>query len=341
MLNKNTQRGISYNSWSNDFVLEWGNSIFLNKKDLAPLEQIMLHRDNKISSSDIVYFTAASKLPRFKYKEYIETNKINPKKTNRIDYANTFILSINELKTLAQKFDEYCVIPVNEILNHSNNDLKKYVYDNNLHEVFIKKEYLIDYAEKNPNNKFPFSKTKINSFRVEELNKIYSGWGSASVESYIDLFNYLVPKLDKIKIILDESFSEIMNAGLIIDEEIYNNIAGMLSTKDNISMGMEIISNCDFKNSQMYILILLNEFYKKFDSKNKTSNFKNCLNYFKEYPISLNWEHFVKYLVKENKDEQEQKIINEYIKRQINTKYKNCCFIVNDIKVKELPLCHK
>jgi hypothetical protein len=196
MLNKNTQRGISYNSWSNDFVLEWGNSIFLNKKDLAPLEQIMLHRDNKISSSDIVYFTAASKLPRFKYKEYIETNKINPKKTNRIDYANTFILSINELKTLAQKFDEYCVIPVNEILNHSNNDLKKYVYDNNLHEVFIKKEYLIDYAEKNPNNKFPFSKTKINSFRVEELNKMYSGWGSASVESYIDLFNYLVPKLD-------------------------------------------------------------------------------------------------------------------------------------------------
>jgi len=336
MINKTTTKLVSYGSWRNEFMFEYGDHYLINKKDISLFSQIEQHRNNKIDSKDTVYFTKASKLPRFKYKEYIENKKINPKKTNRIDYADTFILSINELKgELLKSFAEYCTVPVLDIRSSASTELKDYIIKHGITEVLILKEMLIHWAE--TTNNFPLSKTKINSYTVDEYNKAYTGWGSGTIESYIDIYNYLESKLNSVKIIFDESFSEEMNEGLIIDEEVYNNIANMLSSDDsnNISMGIEIISNCDFKQSNIYILLLINEFWKKFNSKNITANFKNCLNYFKQYSFGFNWDKFVGILINELRSDEDKKAINKYIKRQLNNKYKDS-FKIEEIKIKGL-----
>lgn len=73
------------------------------------------------------------------------------------------------------------------------------------------------------------------------------------------------------------------NDSVIIDEEIFNNLTQMLQSTDddNVVLAMEIMANCNYKESLMYLEILFKENHyniNRIHSKNHV-NFKSLLSY--------------------------------------------------------------
>jgi hypothetical protein len=307
--------------WREDEPSTFPTSIF--SEDLTPLDEFEKHRPNKIQDNDVIYFTKTSKIPRFKYKDFIEGSGLKVKKTNRIDTANTYITNLNEIKNLykGNKFDTYYIIPINDIRKHVD-PLKLKFYSG---DVLVK--YSDDVA-------FPLTQQQLSQYKRVEAYFISRGWGENKEMEAIDSYNYLTSKLSTCKIIFDETITETANEGTVIDEEVYHNMVNMLKSTDegNISLAMEIMSNADFVKSKHYILFLLNEFNDKFTSTNKTQNFNNCLRYFRPYKYYVSWDAMVNAMMSEEMNEDEALLVKKYVMHRLNGRFGKY-FKVNDINV--------
>src|SRR5688500_6779049 len=74
-----------------------------------PLSWFDSHKINKILPGDQnVYFTQFSSLPKYKLKNYFEKEGIELHKTNRVEYAETFVLRYQAIKSFYTEFNQYC-----------------------------------------------------------------------------------------------------------------------------------------------------------------------------------------------------------------------------------------
>ena len=292
------------------------------------------HKNNVIESKDKVYFTKTSTIPRYKLKEYLDNNKINLDRTNRREKATTYIVNFNAIKYLKKELIEYntdgeCVkVPIDEyerVVGFMTNDVKKYI---NLY-----------------NPSFVLSKDTdlINTCPNAELIKIHlitSGWGYDKKTGILDSINLVLEKVNISKIVFDETLLEQCTKEITIDSEIYESIRSMLNSKDegNVSLGIEMISNCNYVDSKHYILFLLNEFWNgSIKRATKTTNFVNCLKYFQQYRnvISNHWQLLVDQLLKENPTNEHEEIIKNYIINRINatSSYRGANFKIKEVKL--------
>lgn len=297
-----------------------------------PLNEILTHKTNTLEATDKVYFTKSSSIPRYKLKEFLELAKVELNRTNRIEQANTYVASINAYKefiyNISDRHNRYYVIPADDMTPYVARGYKKQINERNLTTVLARESDIKSNAQGLNISKYPL----INIIPID------NGWGSSKMKNITDSFVYLANKKNDIKIIFDETLIEMCNSGVVIDEEIYENLSSMLNSdnKENISLAMEIISNSDLVQSKIYILMLLNEYHMEFKMVDKTTNFKSLLNYFSSYYelINKNWEVFVDAMLKEHCSTDEEKAaMKKYMLSRLNEHMKNwgCKMKIKDI----------
>jgi len=296
-----------------------------------PLTELMKHRSNSLDENDKVYFTKSSSIPRYKLKEFLDLTKTNLNRTNRIEQATAYIASINAFKELIYGFNEdkyntYYVIPADDIQPHAARGYKTEVIQRKLETVLLKESDIKH-----------FSALKSEKYPKITIIPHDTRWGGAKMNQAVESFVYLAKKPNT-KIIFDETLIEMCNSGVVIDEEIYENLSSMLNSdnKENISLAMEIISNSDFIQSKIYILLLLNEYQMEFKLVDKTTNYKSLLNYFSSYNeiISRNWETFADVMIRKHCSSDEEKAaIKKYMLSRLNEHMKNynCKLTIKDI----------
>ncbi len=75
-----------------------------------------------------------------------------------------------------------------------------------------------------------------------------------------------------------------LNNGVVMTEEMYEELRKMIGStdKDSTKLAMEMMANCDFKESCVYLLLLVKEFGSKFYNSGAVNhvNFKSLLKYF-------------------------------------------------------------
>lgn len=299
-----------------------------------PLDDLLNHKSNKLDPKDKVYFTKSSTIPRYKLKDYLEQAKIEINKTNRIAFADTYVVGLNTYKTFIYNKDSiqtYFVVPVDDIVPYTERGFKTKAFDNNVQTVLVPHHF------KDSNHSF----TSLSNYPTVQIIPISKGWGNAKTNDILDSFVHIANKQTVPKLVFDETLLEDCNSGIVIDEDIYDNLRGMLSGKntDNISMAMEIMSNSEYETSKVYLLMLLNEFGNtSLKRVAKTTNYQSLLNYFIEYRdiMGNTWERFSDHMLsKVCKTDIDIELIRKYILDRFNNFLKNSKtkFKLEDIKI--------
>jgi hypothetical protein len=289
-----------------------------------PLSELEKSKSNTLLATDKVYFNKSSTIPRYKLKDFLERSKIELNRTNRIDYADTLVIGINTYKTLIydrSTTQKYLVIPINDAVNYVS---QKASFINDAKNKGITEVLLRESSADNLN----ISKNKYPSVNIRCID---NRWGGAKDSDIVESFVYLANNKNK-KIIFDETLVEACNADTIIDLEMYETLRTMFGSSskennENIKLGIEIMSNSDFINSKLFILLLLNEFTNEIRRQPKTPNFQNLLNYFvgdSNDAMSNSWEVFSDKLIKKIcKNEDEVNIVKNYVLNSLNKMLKN------------------
>jgi hypothetical protein len=135
---------------------------------------------------------------------------------------------------------------------------------------------------------YPLFKTAIQNpvykYQKELENVTLSSWYNIISNSEdLSLINKI--KSSSIKILNEESLLDIINGddSVVINEEVFENLSQMLSSsdEDNHVLAMEIMANCNYKQSLLHLELLFKE-YSYTLSRNHTKNhvnFKSLLSY--------------------------------------------------------------
>jgi hypothetical protein len=242
---------------------------------------------------DKLYFLPGVNIPRIKLKDL--TLQYGIKTVRDLKDANVIFGSDSTASKLsdAKHYYKIPVVLIKEFLELSKDKMdsrdvtkletaleandKKYFYGQyNERRIFADAEYpFYKLAIQNPVYKY-----------TKEINEYlnYSSWtSSVEDEAHLILINKL--KNSNIKIINEESLLAIINGddSIIITEEVFENLSQMLvsSDEDNHVLAMEIMANCNYKESLMYLEIIFKEFYYTLN-RNHTKNhvnFKSLLSY--------------------------------------------------------------
>jgi hypothetical protein len=237
------------------------------------------NKDNKLQNNTTIHFSSLSNLPQYKYKNYIEENKLDIKKVRSNKSFDSLIVSHNFIIESYTRglFKKYYIIPYNIIkpyLHKNSNEKSADFYLVNSLEV----------EKVQPINPNLYS-LLINCEYVEgEL--ITSGWGDTRKCKSFDDFTNIINDYDphKFNIIFDESINNDINKGLVIDDDVFTSLSTMMSSSDksNYSVAQEMIANCELEPSKPYILFLMWQYHflKKI---NNNKNYEFCLKALSKY----------------------------------------------------------
>ena len=250
---------------------------------------------------DKLYFLPGVNIPRIKLKDL--TLQYGIKTTREMKDATVIFGSDNTMSKLSDS-QHYYQIPVGIIkdfleLSRDKMDSRYVTKLETALEVNDKDYFFGYYNEKRTftDADFPLFKTAIQNpvykYQKELENMSYSSWYNViEEEDSVILINKL--KNSAVKILDEESLLDIINGddSVVINEEVFENLFQMMasSDEDNHVLAMEIMANCNYKQSLMYLEILFKEFTNTF-SRNPTKNhvnFKSLLSYLGKSPSSMN-----------------------------------------------------
>ena len=231
--------------------------------------------NNKLQNNSTVHFSPLSNLPRYKYNNYIEENKLNIKKVRTKDKIDSLIISntlINEYYFSNINTRKYYLVPPSLLsIKESERITSYFVREDRVEEVKQVSPSLYQQLIECP------------SFNGIIIN---GGWGSTQGYALFDYFATFINNYDSssYNIIFDESINKEINQGLVLDADIFSTLYTMLNStnQDNWSLALEMIANCDIEASKPYVLYLIWNFnyLKKFNSN---SNYKFCLKLLDKY----------------------------------------------------------
>lgn len=251
----------------------------------------ILNKDNKLENNTTIYITPLSEFPPYKLKNYVKENGLNIKTARKLDKIDTLIINHNFItSSYIKKPNKYYIIPSEIIFKNSN--FKKYIgtgWYNNINEIHNKEvtHYFIS-EERYQNFIHLDSKFSIiNEYPLIKCVPIFNNWGDKKVIDstpfFLDLFN----KIEKynLKVIFDHNINDTINEGLSIDEDIFENIINMASSKDesNLKLAKEILANMEFEPSKPYLIYLLNYFYKLNQNTSGSKNYNYLKKQIKKY----------------------------------------------------------
>lgn len=301
----------------------WGkNDLLIIKSELdrkINLESLLSFTNN-LEEKDVVYFCKSSITPRSKLKDYYDRNNFVLNKTNRIEYANTFVLNKEDVITLKNsKEHEYWEITDIDIFER----LKIFSIPLGFDKIYLNrdvKEQISFIHGKNWHN-------GIHPINLVPFNNKYA--------SLIDILEVYVTNPKKYKIIYDQTISQNLNT-FKLDLDMFKHLDSMLSSTsgDDHNLAAGIISNCDREENKIQILLLLNKFYHVLSPLRQSNlDIKLLMEYFKSYAINLNWEDFLRKILILQFNDETKIIFDEYMLRHIQFNYKHLPIQISDIRI--------
>ena len=249
---------------------------------------------------DKLYFLPGVNIPRIKLKDL--TMQYGIKSIREIKDANVIFGSSNTIAKLSNSrcYYQIPVVIIQEFLELSKHKMDSRDIDK-LETALAANDK--DYFLGSYNERRTFSDADYPFYKLALQNPVYKYHKELENISYSSYFNVideedsliLINKLKNstIKILDEESLLDIINGddSIVISEEVFGNLSQMLSSsdEDNHVLAMEIMSNCNYKQSLMYLEILFKEFSNTF-SRNSTKNhvnFKSLLSYLGKTPTSM------------------------------------------------------
>jgi hypothetical protein len=295
----------SINTWNNTISTYYPpGQPYVTKDELHPKFDQLIPQIKPVGMADgeLTYFSPLCKIPRYKIDNFISENKLNIPKTYTLKLADKLIL---DRKTTARllnphKYIKYIKVPVGYLYEKGLSITDNSDYHNEkripLHD--IKHEYvLFRDGSKHPDINFN------QFFRVDVIIV-----DAASLEKEYNFLFDLCNNLDKCKFIIgeDDEILKQTNKELILDEDIYNSLRDMLNSRsyENHKIAKELIANCDFEKSKIYLLLLLHEFNRSLFGGQKTPNYAVFLDKFKSWKLTSkkNWFDYGLHLLKQFPD---------------------------------------
>jgi hypothetical protein len=231
--------------------------------------------NNKLQNNSTVHFSPLSNLPRYKYNNYIEENKLNIKKVRTKDKIDSLIISntlINEYYFSNINTRKYYLVPLSLLSIKESERITSY---------FVREDRVEEVKQVSPSLYQQLIECPSFTGSI-----IADGWGTTQGYALFEYFSTLINNYDlsSHNIIFDESINKEINQGLVIDIDTFDTLYNMLAStnKDNWSLALEMIANCDIEASKPYILYLIWNFdyLKKFNNNN---NYKFCLKLLDKY----------------------------------------------------------
>ena len=247
--------------------------------------------------NDVLYFLPGVSIPRVKIKNLALSHNI---KTTRDIEKASHIFGHRRTYDKLVKQEYYYTLPVNlfkEYFNLLKKDIetegttgidKKYIEDVDFAlEHYDKERILFMWPERRElvNDGLSFLSPAIDKAKVlhkEIKSALYSSRIDILNEDHYDLFDSLSGKT----IFYEESLLEHLNGkdAITLEREQFDQLSAMLqsSDEDNHVLAMEIMANCDYRSSLVYILMVFEKYAHVFESKRRAKyhvNFKSLLNY--------------------------------------------------------------
>jgi len=361
----------NYNS-NNDSITynHWGKSFYFDSLQISKLKlkiSQLLENSNTINSSDLIYTNSSSDIPRFKLKEFMKEKGIS--RTSRVEQSTCILLSkklVQELKEMNQLFDnkETIYFVSEELANILYN---KWSNDNNYYNkpekpssnvdkwLYLPKYYLEPAVSRNKSyvtdlvNSKKYGKYVSTHFTKEEVHMI--DHRNKKWVDLLDTINFLYEN-PNIKVVFDEDlFKDLNKEGMVLDSDIESTLKDMIYSKDkdNIKLGLEMISNLEVNDYTLYKMSLLfNNFINMGNDRinrnnraqitqlaNTNRNLKTLLNTFKSKDIywDRDWKMFASGLIKNFRGTEHEILIKEYFIDKLNNEFKSLSGVkIEDIK---------
>jgi len=267
-----------------------------------------LFKDKKYEpkANDKIYFFPGCNIPRFKLKEYCSKHKVAPVKfkirANVVimgpeSYKDLFVLK-RDARISWDTFSKFVedMFPLGDPrtlqLKHDMKDVNE-----NFQYVSVSDDIFEDLTS----NTTPFG-VMINIPLDENSNPV--GYDSHFIQvkdeaSYDILKEITAPNS---KYFGQDDILIGLNTGVIMDQEIYETIKDSFNSPDveNHKVAMAFMANVDYRESAVYIMLLIREFGNKiYNVKNKDHvNFKSMLTYFGVPILHLNLNDIIDSLLK-------------------------------------------
>ena len=247
--------------------------------------------------NDVLYFLPGVSIPRVKIKNLALSHNI---KTTRDIEKASHIFGHRRTYDKLVKQEYYYTLPVNlfkEYFNLLKKDIetegttgidKKYIEDVEFAlEHYDKERILFMWPERRElvNDALSFLSPAIDKAKVlhkEIKSALYSSRIDILNEDHYDLFDSLSGKT----IFYEESLLEHLNGkdAITLEREQFDQLSAMLqsSDEDNHVLAMEIMANCDYRSSLVYLLMVFEKYAHVFEAKRRAKyhvNFKSLLNY--------------------------------------------------------------
>lgn len=224
---------------------------------------------------DKIYVFPGCTIPRFKLKQFCEAHDVALVKYSKS--ANIMITSKEAFTSLFERTFYTChkktdvielftkhncqeIAPLKHAVETQESDYVYFKYFNHLSKPLFGRDILDDIEDIGyndaPNNKLNDEES------FEKLKELFSN---------NSLYN-------------ESAILKLLNVGAEINEQEYNRLKDLLESNDNesIKMAIEIMANCDYEKSCVYLLLLISDYGRKIkDSRNRNHvNFKSLLKFF-------------------------------------------------------------
>jgi len=319
----------------------------------------LLNKPKNTSIGKAVYTGPSCSLPRHKIKDYLEKNK--SKKTSKISHADTILIDKTSLKELRSYINNYdyrngstkliSIIPKNNEIEKLLFSYYEYYVNNNSyatnHIGELKKIWNnIENIYFDLTHQYNQGSTTYQALENYVTNHpyvdifYYSVYRNSKTTNLLDMLKYLINP--NISVIFDEDILDIFNSdGIDLDEDYLNTLDNMFSSgqEDNIKLALEMLSNVNIEKFGLDLALLLNRHKDRFSwgsgITSNTGSFKTINKYFESKKISWrqDWRVFSSGLYKTYKDDERSvKLIEEFIRKNLNNHLKNMGSAVFEIE---------
>lgn len=245
--------------------------------EVTRIENAIKVIDRVPTKGDKMYFLNGVTVPRFKIKKFCKDK--GPVVVKYIESCNLAIIGKNTIKEHFD-WDYYYRLDKDEIKTYLNN----WIMNNEIIVDNVWAEELLSIID-NVDDLYYDHGGNYNQRNYIEKASITLDDRPTVTSLSVNLYDRLQKILNLTCDIIDEStILKQLNSTVIMDKEIYESIQRLMDSSDNENMklAMELMSNCDYDNSAMYLLLLLKKYSTKiYNMSNKNHvNFKAMLNYF-------------------------------------------------------------
>ena len=286
--------------------LKHGDFIKSHSRDHNVILSNTIHETYSLGQNDKFYFLPGVTIPRIKLKDIHNTYKI--KTVRDVNEATHIFIGSNTINKISDvSYWEYSVTTVHflSFINdaYSNGNIEEYYYKKIMDtlEFYTNDLLLIDRYTFNllTNDSIPYNLKDIDA-RLEFGNDRFLNIHSDYVE--------IIKSIEGLDLYIEDSLMDHINGpdAVNIDDTMFVTLSEMFdsSDRDNRVLAMEIMANCNYKNSLLYLTLLFHYYGGYMDDINTKNhvNFKSLRTYFglEGRGLSISPDHVVEILITKN-----------------------------------------